>query len=618
MFSRTVIFRIATTIIVALIGLFTFQGSGPATVQAQGQAQPGTFEAILYNSGRGEFIAVNNTGTELERTTLPSLGSQTFSDEVEVSDDGNRIAYVLTDTNSNAKDLMIYDRTQATIVGTYRIPAPAVANTRVYHSVDFRVRSSAFDPATNRFALGYSINNRDWHLVVYNISQGQAISTIDHTTHPNLQIGNGDTPMVRQFDGQFVDFTMLATGTEGFPEYPAFRWNIQNNTIQQNPVFRDLGSDYLGTDHVLTVPDYDFANVNDQIRSPFPQVNTIYAAPNDTGSTFPVYNSQRLTLYAPRFIENGRRVAVTSGTVGSGGQAGWLVVDRSGAQVGRLGIGNLNPHELLGLPGGLLYSASASDIRDATGYLPSPNADTTALMYIPTDPTIPNDAGTRIWLGEVNQFPELTWVSERQNPALPLPSTWTQLQPSGSTGPPPVVEDPCIADPTLCELRVGIQAEINTTQGDRLNMRSAPGTGYDILTQLPNNEVVTIAEGPVDAQGFTWWRIETPGDQTGWVVERVNDIQTLITRDTATTRQPAQLRIGGQARVTSEGDNLNARSDPNANSTVLAVLREGDVLSVLDGPRQGTSFTWWQVETSVGPAWVADGNATETWLQPLP
>jgi len=578
---------------------------------AQTQAQPTPFEAILYNSNVGEIIAVNHNGVELDRITLPSLGSQTFSDEIEVSDDGNRIAYVLTDTNSDAKDLMLYDRSQATIVGQYRLPT---ANDRLYHSLDFRARSTAFDPTTNRFAFGYSIDYQDWHLMVYDISRGAVISTIDHTTHPTLPgtANVPDLPIPRQFDGQFVDATFIATGTEGFPEYPAYRWDTSSNTVRQNQVVRDLQSDYLGSEHILTVPDYSLPNVNDQSQSPFAQINSVHASPNDTGTTFPVYNQQNDTLTTVRFIENGRRAVVARTPFLSSGLFSWHVFDRDGNQIGTLGIGNLTPHEILSVPDGLIYSATATDIRNATGYIASRNAATTALMYIDTTQSFANSAGTRLWLGDPNEFPELVWVSDRQSSALPMPTAWARLD---STVP-PVVENPCLNQPALCNLQVGIEAEINTTEGDLLNLRSGPGTNYDVIDQLPNGEAVELREGPQQVNGLSWWRIETTAGQIGWVVERVNDVQVLLAMSSGNVNPSTGLFVGGQARVSEEGDNLNAHTRAGVDTPVLAILQEGDVVDVLAGPRNVDGYTWWQVETPEGAAWVAQGDGVDRWLQP--
>jgi hypothetical protein len=70
--------------------------------------------------------------------------------------------------------------------------------------------------------------------------------------------------------------------------------------------------------------------------------------------------------------------------------------------------------------------------------------------------------------------------------------------------------------------RVGDVYKISEA-GDRLNVRSAPGTGASVLRQLFTGEYVTLLDGPRQAGGFTWWKVrvedysDTPNE--GWVVE---------------------------------------------------------------------------------------------------
>jgi hypothetical protein len=163
------------------------------------------------------------------------------------------------------------------------------------------------------------------------------------------------------------------------------------------------------------------------------------------------------------------------------------------------------------------------------------------------------------------------------------------------------------------------------------NLRRFPNVDADnIVAQLPNGTDGQVLGNPETADGFTWWEIETDGGQTGWMVERVDDVQVLVKID-PTTGEPVgtgsgngqlgggggggALTPGGQAIVTPQGDNLNARTRPTTNSPVLTILQEGQILNVLDGPVQADGFTWWQVDTSEGAAWTADGSGGDTWLQ---
>ena len=50
--------------------------------------------------------------------------------------------------------------------------------------------------------------------------------------------------------------------------------------------------------------------------------------------------------------------------------------------------------------------------------------------------------------------------------------------------------------------------------GNCLNVRSAPGTKEAAVDCLADGTVITLAEGPVQADGHDWWQ---PQDRSGWV-----------------------------------------------------------------------------------------------------
>jgi hypothetical protein len=59
-----------------------------------------------------------------------------------------------------------------------------------------------------------------------------------------------------------------------------------------------------------------------------------------------------------------------------------------------------------------------------------------------------------------------------------------------------------------------------TEAGDKLNMRSNAGTNAAVLAQLHTGDYITILDGPVDSNGYTWWKVSSYMDgREGWVVE---------------------------------------------------------------------------------------------------
>lgn len=73
----------------------------------------------------------------------------------------------------------------------------------------------------------------------------------------------------------------------------------------------------------------------------------------------------------------------------------------------------------------------------------------------------------------------------------------------------------------------GDQARVFVTGGDTLNVREGPGTNFNRVDRLSIGEIVTIIDGPVYADTYLWWNLETPRGIQGWAVEAADGIVTL-------------------------------------------------------------------------------------------
>lgn len=63
---------------------------------------------------------------------------------------------------------------------------------------------------------------------------------------------------------------------------------------------------------------------------------------------------------------------------------------------------------------------------------------------------------------------------------------------------------------------------IITKAGDELNVRDGPSTTGAVITQLKTGDYVEIVDGPVQANGYTWWNFRVYSgnvETTGWAVE---------------------------------------------------------------------------------------------------
>jgi hypothetical protein len=71
-------------------------------------------------------------------------------------------------------------------------------------------------------------------------------------------------------------------------------------------------------------------------------------------------------------------------------------------------------------------------------------------------------------------------------------------------------------------LQVGGMARVVNVGESPLLARSKPGTGFAVRARFPQDTQVKIIEGPVQADGYTWWRVEHERG-SGWSAEREPD-----------------------------------------------------------------------------------------------
>ncbi|MCZ2126239.1 MAG: hypothetical protein LC099_00505 [Anaerolineales bacterium] len=77
-----------------------------------------------------------------------------------------------------------------------------------------------------------------------------------------------------------------------------------------------------------------------------------------------------------------------------------------------------------------------------------------------------------------------------------------------------------LATPTSDGVTIMINGfvQISGTGGDGLRIRSAPGLNSETQFRGEESEVFRVADGPQEADGYTWWRLVASYDETraGW------------------------------------------------------------------------------------------------------
>lgn len=76
--------------------------------------------------------------------------------------------------------------------------------------------------------------------------------------------------------------------------------------------------------------------------------------------------------------------------------------------------------------------------------------------------------------------------------------------------------------PTQPALQVGASAQVSNTQGATLRSRKQPSLDAPTTANFKEGERVKLLEGPVEADGFVWWRIEGASG-SGWSAQQSRD-----------------------------------------------------------------------------------------------
>jgi uncharacterized protein YgiM (DUF1202 family) len=173
-------------------------------------------------------------------------------------------------------------------------------------------------------------------------------------------------------------------------------------------------------------------------------------------------------------------------------------------------------------------------------------------------------------------------------------------------------------------LAPGAAALVTAPNG--LNLRQTASSAGTLIIQLATGKTVTVLEGPSQADGFTWWRVDAGDGQSGWVAQGDSETVWLTPASGATApvranAQPVDRtpRVGERVVVNQAAGELSVRTTPGVDSTLITRVGAGTQYTVLAGPQQADELTWFQVRSDDGSilGWAAEGDGTIRWLSPL-
>lgn len=142
----------------------------------------------------------------------------------------------------------------------------------------------------------------------------------------------------------------------------------------------------------------------------------------------------------------------------------------------------------------------------------------------------------------------------------------------------------------------GAEVIVNT---DRLNLRVGAGLTQGVIMTLPYGTPLIVSNGPMAADGYNWYEVETLDGDLGWVAGAF----LAYGGDGQDGSWVPYFAIGSTATI--DAPRLNCRTGPGLDYAVDHVMNGGEVVTVLDGPIAADGYHWYQLEMADGDiAWA--------------
>lgn len=493
----------------------------------------GTWEVMLYDNQAGVLTTLNSNGgsNELAMPLPPNVMAYP-PERVAVSPDGSRVVYLVyrqavegVDGGANAL-VLSYDRNTGELAQYPQVGFQA-------HSLDFYASPAIFSPDGNQIAIAYTVDGQ-WILTVLDFASNAYREEVLSGQVPAMDGVQGaftsfaaPIPIVKDFDGSAVTFHFIDTvGMDTRLTNEVYTWNVSAQTVTRTDRYNRPNFDVLTATGELiqatrvgTLPSASIDNLMPTLIS---NVLTVTDASN---VRVPFYHEGAMSLQHPTFVTGGHHVAYEA--IDTSNAHSWSVIDRSGASVTQLSAEvpgmALGIRDVIGTEFGALILADTAKASERLG-LPLMGNET--VLYA----DLKNGASPFELVYNTNPnggYNEFVWIRNTYTSGIGGYAAWAQVPFDGIAGGIDESVAPTVSPATLA---VGGQAEVFTTEGDALNMRSAPGTAFEVVARVPSGMQVTLLEGPISADGFDWWRVQIDANTTGWVVESADNVQTLQPR----------------------------------------------------------------------------------------
>ncbi len=354
--------------------------------------------AWLYNPADGRMTLVDATGEVMAAFNLPLPPGYDFHPfDVTVAQSGTRIAYVPLATTNQARRVLVYHAQERKLITDIDL-SPLVDTDQGAITED----AHRFNETGTALAFGLSPADEGWQIGILDLESEQ-VTLILRSTSPNVKTVGLPTdpellPVIQRFIGTQVTFTLIEPSpAESQPEHGSYTWNLTDNTVRVATPYPATANDYWPptSEMIMAVVDAELPNESAAFANQ--QANALYVDDPTQAVPYPFFVARDLSLFFPRFVQNGARVLF--GGLDVEGASGWLVIERDGS-----GVGEWQPPEgtiissIQGTAAGFLYTAEM-----ANGH--------TTLFDVNMDAGL--SVGRPVWSSAANDYPRLVWVGDK-------------------------------------------------------------------------------------------------------------------------------------------------------------------------------------------------------------
>lgn len=497
------------------------------------QAQPDIWAAWLYDSATGRAVQVDARGVLLQDVVLPvpsiyEPATVRYAQGVAVSPDGTRLGYRVRGTDAAGLALthvLIYETTTQRLSAQYQPPLVPLDD-----SFSFQEGVRAFNESGSALAYSYiaaadGATPDQWAVVVLDARSGSVLFELtDLAAAVQAQLGSEAAsflPIVQQYSGAAVQLSLFPYALQAATMLDSYQWDVLTGRIAPTAQYPTLSVDHAPATNETIMPLFDsrLPNRLDTAGAlAIAQNNTLQVWTEAIGGRVPVFASADLDIRAAYFIENAERVVFAAFDLANAVPGTfWRIMERDGTVLTIPTISAVN-ERVMGTLDGFAYVRDGALAQLIEARTRDDRVDQVAVWTAPADfrPQL-------VWITPptVMQAAPPAWAPRAEPVFPPVRAESQTVSPEEAATLEPLITGGGV-------LTINSVAIVNTTEGDRLNMRSAPGLSAPVIARVENRSRVTLLEGPRPQDGFIWWRVRLSTGLEGWVVQEADGVETLI------------------------------------------------------------------------------------------